>query len=99
MKKLLKKDKKKRIFFLKAEKNYTILKSLSKNNHLITNINWNATLNLTALPHRINSNNFTNRCVITSRKSVINQLYSISRLVFLRLVKNDKIYGLKKNFW
>jgi ribosomal protein S14 len=99
MKKLLRKDKQKRINFLKFEKNYKILKSLTKNNNLMKNIRWNAVLNLTDLPNRINSNNFNNRCVITSRKSVFRQLYSISRLVFLRLAKEKRIYGLKKNIW
>nr|QYB23247.1 ribosomal protein S14 [Lithodesmioides sp. mgcode 4] len=99
MKKLLKKDNQRRIKFLKFEKKYKILKSLTKNNNFTKNIRWNACLNLTELPNRVNKNNFTNRCVITSRKSIFKQLYSVSRLVFLRLAKNKKIYGLKKNIW
>lgn len=99
MKKLLRKDKQKRIAFLKFEKKYKILKSLTKNNNFIKNTRWNAVLSLTDLPKKINKNNFNNRCVITSRKSAFKQLYSISRLVFLRLAKNKKIYGLKKNIW
>lgn len=99
MKKLLRKDKQKRIKFLKFEKKYKILKSLTKNNNFIKNTRWNAVLCLTDLPKKINKNNFNNRCVITYRKSAFRQLYSVSRLVFLRLAKNKKIYGLRKNIW
>lgn len=97
MKKLVRKDNQKRKKVLKFEKFNKILKSLSKNYYLTKNLRWNASLQLTSFTR--NKSVITNRCILTFRKSVFRQLYSVSRLAFLRLARKKKIYGLKKNIW
>lgn len=99
MKKLARKDKKKRINNSKVELKSKILKSLTKNFNLTKNIRWNATLKLTDFPTQLNKISLNNRCVLTFRKSSFKQLYSISRLVFLKLARENKICGIKKHIW
>ena len=99
MKKLVRKDNKKRINNSKFETKSKILKSLTKNHNLTNSSRWNASLILTDLPVKLNKTSLTNRCILTFRKSSFKQLYSVSRLVFLKLARKNKIYGLKKNIW
>jgi ribosomal protein S14 len=99
MKKLARKDKKKRLNNFKFELKSKILKSLTKNFNLTNNTRWNASLILTDLPIKLNKISLNNRCILTFRRSSFKQLYSISRLVFLKLARENRISGLKKNIW
>ncbi len=99
MKKLARKDYKNRKANVKFVKTYKILKSFSKNYYLTKNIRWNANLTLTELPKNQNENRLVNRCIFTYRKSAFRQLYSISRILFLKLARQNQIYGIKKNVW
>lgn len=99
MKKLARKDKKKRINNSKIELKSKIFKSLTKNFNLTNNVRWNATLKLTDFPVKLNKISLNNRCILTFRRASFKQLYSISRLVFLKLSRENIIYGVKKNIW
>ena len=97
MKKIVKKDKKKRANFFLLEKNQIILKSLISNINISKPTRWKATLEITKNP--TNKNKLKNRCFLTGRKNVINKSYKSSRLKFLNIVRSGCIPGFKKSVW
>jgi len=99
MKKLVRKDLKKRKNLLIVEKNKFIY------NTLINNYNFSK-----KIKNIINCNSFkkldynyitqlNNRCIITGRKKNLNKFFKFSRLVFLRLVRSGYLFGFKKSSW
>ena len=82
MKKILKRVQFKRNSVFFSEKNKQIYKSLTSNNNLIKTVRWNADLN--SLKRSISSVQLTKRCIITGRKSIFNNHYRLSRIIFLK---------------
>ena len=96
MKKLLEKDKKTRQVIKNFEKKKIILKSISNNLHLTNLIRFNALNSVSKMQKKSSKVLISNRCINTINKKKFNKLTKFSRIVFLKLVRNKKIYGLKK---
>jgi ribosomal protein S14 len=99
MKKLLEKDKKTRKKIEDLEKKKFIFQAISKNSNLSNLIRFNAFHNLNKLPTRASKTFVSNRCVNTFNKKKSNKLTHFSRIIFLRLARNQKIHGLTKSSW
>jgi ribosomal protein S14 len=97
MKKLVEKDKSKRKLFFDSEIKRVILKSITRNQNLTNRIRWVANLYLSDMLVNSSKVRQVNRCIITGRKSKVRGCYKFSRLVFLRMVRNGLISGLKKS--
>ena len=96
MKKLLEKDKKVRQKIKNFEKKKIILKSISNNLNFTNLIRFNALNNITKVQKKTSKALISNRCINTINKKKFNKLTKFSRIVFLKLARNKKIYGLKK---
>ena len=96
IKKLLEKDKKTRQVIKNFEKKKIILKSISNNLHLTNLIRFNALNSVSKMQKKSSKVLISNRCINTINKKKFNKLTKFSRIVFLKLVRNKKIYGLKK---
>jgi len=99
MQKSNQKEKKNRTIVHDFEDTRVILKSIVKNINLINITRWNATLRLTTLPKKSIKTRLVNRCILTGRKGRLTNSYKFSRLVFLRLVREGSVSGLKKSTW
>ena len=99
MKKQIIKDLKKRKLNLVNNTRFFILKSIIKNSNLNNPIRWSANLKAADLSATNFKHKIVKRCVLTGRKSKIHDKYRFSRLVFLRLVRNGLVSGLKKSTW
>ena len=77
------------------KKKKKIYKSLSLNNNLIKTFRWNADLN--ELNRSLGSVQLTNRCLITGRKNIFRKPYKLSRIIFLKYVRNGLITNLIKS--
>jgi len=99
MKKLLEKDKKIRKTIYNFEKKKFILKSIFQNLNFFNLIRWKAYFNLTVLPSKSSKTFITNRCVKTIHKKKFNKLTNFSRMVFLKLVKENQINSIYKGSW
>ena len=99
MKKLVRKDKLRRIKVYKFEDVRLILKSLASNNYLPIMIRWNAFVSLTKLISDSSKIKLTKRCVISYRRNVASHKFKFSRLAFARLIKIGRTYGIKKVSW
>lgn len=76
-----------------------IFKSIIKNYHIETPTKLNATLKSSTIPKWSVKVHLVNKCIITGRKKRFNRLYKFSRLIFLKLARNNDILGLKKDTW
>ena len=99
MKNQIIKDKKKRNLQLQFEKKQKILKSISKNESLTKITRWNSNSQLSILNSNSYSIKLVRRCIITGRKNILNKMFKISRLAFLKLARNGLISGIKKASW
>nr|YP_010377475.1 ribosomal protein S14 [Hemiaulus sinensis]QYB23211.1 ribosomal protein S14 [Hemiaulus sinensis] len=99
MKKQIIKDLKKRKLNLVNDNRFFILKSLIKNSNLKNPVRWSASLKASDLSKTNFKHKIVKRCVLTGRKSKIHNNYRFSRLMFLRLVRNGCVSGLKKSTW
>lgn len=97
MKKLLQKDKHLRNSFVNTENKHIILKSLVKNKNLSKLTRWNASLLLTNFFTKYHPTKFSNRCVLTARKNILNKHFKLSRIHLLKIAKKGLIFGLKKS--
>jgi len=97
MKKLVQKDKHLRNSFVVNENKHTILKSLVKNKNLSKLTRWNASWLLTNFFTQHNPTKFSNRCVVTARKNILNKHFKLSRLSLLKIARKGLIFGLKKS--
>ena len=97
MKKLLEKDKKIRQKIKKFEKKKLILKSISNNLSFTNLVRLNALNDLTKMQKKTSKVSISNRCVSTINKKKFNKLTKFSRIVFLKLARHRKIYGLVKS--
>ena len=100
MQKQIQKDKKIKKIFNKQELNYSILKSMVKNENLSLIIKWNAVSKLSNYCKSQTKVRFVHRCILTKRKAKFHRNFKkFSRLSFLRLVRSGIISGLKKSCW
>ena len=99
MKKLLAKDKKKRIIIKKLELQHFILKQISINNNFHKTTNWNALNKLSCLPKSSSKTYLSNRCITTINKKKFHKFSNFSRMVFLKFARNGFISGLRKSSW
>ena len=96
MKKLLEKDKKNRQKIKEFEKKKFILKSISNNLNLTNLIRFNALNSINNMQKKTSKVFISNRCINTINKKKFNKLTKFSRIVFLKLARHKKIYGLVK---
>lgn len=98
MKKLFAKDKKNRQFVKQFELKHFILKQISTNSNFIKTIRWNA---LYELNHSKKGSKtvLSNRCIKTINKKIFNKLVTLSRIVFIKLIKTGQISGMRKSSW
>jgi ribosomal protein S14 len=99
MKKLLEKDKKLRLSIYESEKTHFILRSIFKNNNLFTLIRWNAFLKLNFSTSTNSKIKLIPRCIGSINKKRFNKLTFFSRHIFLKLIRNGDISGIKKTSW
>ena len=99
MKKLLEKDKKTRKKIQNAEKKKFVLKILLNNFNLTHLIRFNALCSLNNIDKKTSKVFISNRCISTINKKKFNKFTKFSRMVFLKLARNKKIYGLTKAIW
>lgn len=99
MKKLLEQDKKTRKNIKKLEKKKLILKIISNNSNLPDLVRFNALTYSNTIAVSASKTLISNRCVITVGKKKFSKLTHFSRIVFLKLARHQKIYGLTKASW
>jgi ribosomal protein S14 len=99
MKKLLKKDKKRRFIIKKLEKKFFILNSIFKNLNFFNLLRWNAFLKLKTLSHKSSKISLSNRCLYTINRKRFNKLTTFSRQVFLKLIRAGQISNIQKVSW
>ena len=99
MKKLVRKDAKKRKKILISEKKRFIFKTIINNYSFKNELKKKCCSNL----YKKLSPNFltqvNNRCIITRRKKNLNKFFKFSRLSFLRLVRSGYLFGFRKSSW
>lgn len=99
MKKLVEKDKKVRKIINQFEKKKFILKIIQNNINLPYLLRFNASNNLNSMTKKASKTLLSNRCIATVNKKKFGKLTNYSRIFFLKLAKNKKIYGLSKASW
>lgn len=99
MKKLLEKDKKVRKTISEFEKKKFILKMIQNNLNLPHIVRFNAAHRLNKITKTASKTLISNRCVITINKKKFGKFTNYSRIFFLKLAQNNKIYGLTKASW
>jgi len=99
MKKLIEKDKRIRKIIRASEKKAFILKTIRNNPSLSFLIKLNASYNLHCLQKKASKTLISNRCILTVNKKKFAKWTHYSRILFLKLAKAKKIYGLTKASW
>lgn len=99
MKKLIEKDKKIRKQIKNLEKKKFIFQIISNNTNLSNLIRFNAFYISNNLPIKSSKTFVSNRCVYTFNKKKSNKLTHFSRMIFLKLARDKKIFGLTKSSW
>lgn len=99
MKKLIEKDNKIRKNIKTLEKKRFIFKTILNNINLPSLVRFNALNELSSLPKTSSKTLISNRCVATVNKKKFGKLTNYSRIFFLKLARNKKIFGLTKSSW
>jgi ribosomal protein S14 len=99
MRKLIEKDKKVRKEINKLEKKKFVLKMIQNNFNLPHIVRFNASYQLNKISKTASKTLISNRCVATINKKKFGKLTNYSRIFFLKLAQNNKIYGLTKACW
>ena len=99
MKKLLAKDKKVRKNVKNLETKKLILQTISSNLNLPNLLRFNAFSVLNKIFKKASKILISNRCINTINKKKFNNLTRFSRIVFLKLSRKKKFYGLGKISW
>ena len=99
MKKLITRDNKLRKQILQLEIKQLVLKSIFKNFNFFTLIRWNAFIKLNNLSKNANKIACSNRCLFSVNKKRFNKLTNVSRHVYLKLIRSNKITGITKSSW
>jgi ribosomal protein S14 len=93
------KEKKKRNSLYLNETFHFILKSITQNLFLNKLTKLNTRIKLSELVKLSLKVRLVNRCILTDRRNRFNLLYKFSRLVFLKLARNNDFVGLKRHSW
>lgn len=99
MKKILIKDKNLRKYLKKTEILLFVLNCIANNSNFSKFTRWNAKLKIKVLNFHKSKSLLTNRCVETIHKKRLNKLTLYSRHLFLKLIREGKIYGFQKSSW
>jgi ribosomal protein S14 len=99
MKNQIYKDKNKRILNFTLDNKKFVLKSILKNASVSKLIAYNSNLNFTEFSKSYYSSVLVNRCVLTGRSKRAQRLFRVSRLAFLKNLRNGSIYGMTKSTW
>lgn len=99
MKKLFTKDLKNRIKIKEIELKHFIFKQISTNLNFSKIIRLNATNKLIDLSSQNSKTKLSNRCIKTVNKKTFHKFSKFSRTVFLKLIKNGQISGIRKSSW
>ena len=99
MKKLKQKDKQNRSYIKIDEFKKFALLNITKNSNYQKLVKFKGYNLFHVTPIKSSKIRLINRCLLTNRKKRINNLYSFSRISFLKLAQNNYIYGLKKSVW
>jgi len=99
MKKLIKRDKKRRLNIYLIEKEYFIIKYIFNNFNLFTLVRWSASEKLKSLLKNNSKTLLINKCLISINKKRFNKLTTFSRHVFLKLIRQGVITGMQKSSW
>jgi len=99
MKKLFAKDVQNRKSVKQLELKHFILKHISTNSNFLRTIRWNSLHKLSNLPKKGSKTVLSNRCVKTINRKTFHKFTNFSRTVFLKLVQNGQISGLRKSSW
>ena len=99
MKKLLKKDARFRLYYKLNQHYKLVLKTIYKNQYIENSIKWKSLYLITLIKKQASISMLNNCCIYSGRSSSINKKFKFSRLMILKLVKSNSIYGLKKLYW
>jgi ribosomal protein S14 len=99
MKKLIKKDKKNRLFVKNKEITRLIFKLFIKNSKLSTSITWTSCYFLNNYIKKKSICFLNNCCIFTGNRTSLNLKFKVSRITFLKFSRLTQIYGLKKIYW
>lgn len=99
MKKLVEKDKKVRKSIKGLEKKKFILKIIQNNLNLPYLLRFNASNDLNIMTKKASKTLVSNRCITTVNKKKFGKLTNYSRIFFLKLAQNRKIFGLTRSSW
>ena len=99
MKKLVRKDIKKRNNFFISEKKKIIFKTIIKNYNFCEIEKKKISLNLSQNFKHDTQNQLVNRCVLTGRKKRLNKMFNFSRVYFRKLIRSGFIFGFRKSSW
>lgn len=97
MKKLLVKDKKRRLKIKTRELKYFILMSIIKNEIFFNLIRLNALVELKTKTI-IATQSISNRCIYLINKTKFHKLAPFSRHFFLSLIRSGKIAGIRRGY-
>jgi len=100
MKKILERDKKIRKKLEKFDKKKLILKMILNNFNFFKLVRVDAKVKLNKIFFLSSSiSRISNRCVETINKKKFNKLTNFSRMIFLRIVRNNDVCGVEKSTW
>lgn len=99
MKKILTKDKALRNSLKKNEILLFVLNCISNNSNFPKLTRWKALAKIKILNFHRSKSLLTNRCVSTINKKRFSKLTVYSRHLFLKLIREGKIYGFQKSSW
>jgi ribosomal protein S14 len=95
----IRKDQRKRNYFLHKESNWLINKAIACNQYLYSSKRWMArtTLNRTMKLHSFTC--FNNRCILSGNSRSVDRYTHLSRHMFRRLAVDGRLAGIKKSTW
>lgn len=99
MKKLLQRDILLRNKIVLNETQHFILKSIVKNFNFFVLIRWNAFLKLKELTKNSSKVSTVSRCLSSINRKRFNKLTGFSRHIFLKVIREGSINGVKKSSW
>lgn len=99
MKKLLQRDLILRNKIVLHETQHFILKSIVKNFNFFILIRWNAFLKLKELTKKASKVSIAGRCLASINRKRFNKLTGFSRHIFLKVIREGSINGVKKSSW
>jgi len=99
MKKLLQKDLLLRNKIVLNETQHFIMKSIIKNFNFFILIRWNAFIKLKELTKNSSKVSTSSRCLASINRKRFSKLTGFSRHIFLKVIREGSINGVKKSSW